>query len=146
VSASLTADVIVDASPAEVWNVVTDWERQSTWMLMTNVRATRVDVPGVGDELAAFTGVGRLGLLDKMRVSEWDPPRRCVVTHTGSIVAGSGIIEVVALPNGATRLVWTELIELPFGRFGRLAWPAAREIVRLGLLISLRRVARQLSA
>jgi len=115
-------------------------------MLMTSVRSTGVHDPGIGDEISAFTGVGRIGLLDEMQVSEWDPPRRCVVTHTGSIVRGSGIIEVVALPNGASRLVWTELIELPLGRIGRLAWPAAREMVRLGLLISLRRMARQLSA
>src|SRR3954470_1914900 len=46
VTVSLTADVLLEASPAEVWKVATDWERQSSWMLMTSVRSTGVHDPG----------------------------------------------------------------------------------------------------
>jgi hypothetical protein len=47
-----------------------------------------------------------------MIVTEWDPPRRCVVRHTGKVVRGDGIFEVV--PHGElTEFRWTELVELP---------------------------------
>ena len=47
-----------------------------------------------------------------MIITEWDPPRRCVVRHTGRVVRGDGIFEVI--PHGElTEFRWTELIDLP---------------------------------
>ena len=57
----IQVDVVVDAPPEAVWAAVTDWERQSEWMLGTTVRATDHGGVGVGGGIEAFTGLGRLG-------------------------------------------------------------------------------------
>jgi hypothetical protein len=139
-------DVVADAAvaaPAEVtWRVVTDWSGQGAWMPATTVRVTGGDGTGVGSELEAVTGYGRASFVDTMRIVEWHPPHRCVVVHTGTVVRGAGIFEVVALPDGSSRIVWTERVELPFGAFGRAVWPVVRPLVQAGLTVALRRLAR----
>jgi hypothetical protein len=142
VSAEITIDVIVDAPPEAVWDAVTDWPRQSEWMLGTTVRATEQDGVGVGGGIEAFTGVGRLGFLDTMVITEWDPPRRCVVDHTGRVVRGLGVFEVFALPDGRSRFVWSEELDLPLGVLGRLGWPLVRPGFAWGVRRSLEALAR----
>jgi hypothetical protein len=142
VSAEITIDVIVDAPPEAVWDAVTDWPRQSEWMLGTTVRATDQDGVGVGGGIEAFTGVGRLGFLDTMVITEWDPPRRCVVDHTGRVVRGLGVFEVFALPDGRSRFVWSEELDLPLGVLGRLGWPLVRPGFAWGVRRSLEALAR----
>jgi hypothetical protein len=77
-----------------------------------------------------------------MELTAWDPPRRCVVAHTGAVVRGDGVIEVVALPDGRSRVLWIEKLDLPGGALGRLGWPLARPFARAGLAVALRRMAR----
>ena len=144
--AHVAVDVVVDAPAAVVWEAVTDWPRQSDWMLGTTVRATTGDGVGVGGALEAFTGVGRLGFLDTMVITEWDPPRRCVVLHTGRVVRGDGVFEVVELPDGRSRFVWSEVLDLPLGRLGRLGWPLVKPAMVAGVRYSLRRLAADLAA
>ena len=74
---------------------------------------------GVGARLSAFTGVGRVGFLDTMEITEWEPPRLVRVLHTGRVVRGPGIFEVLALPDGRSRFVWREELDLPLGAVGR---------------------------
>jgi Polyketide cyclase / dehydrase and lipid transport len=142
VSVEITIDVVVDAPPEAVWDAVTDWSRQSEWMLGTTVRATDRDGVGVGGGIEAFTGVGRLGFLDTMVITEWDPPRRCVVDHTGRVVRGLGVFEVFALPDGRSRFVWSEGLDLPLGALGRLGWPLVRPGFTWGVRRSLEALAR----
>ena len=137
----LAQDVMVDAPAASVFRAATDAERQSSWMLGTVVRA--YGPPGVGQRLAAFTGVGRLGFLDTARVIEWDPPRRCVVEHIGTVVRGLGIVEVEPLDDETSRLHWREELDLPYGWLGRLGWFVLRPAFLAGVRISLERLARQ---
>ncbi len=142
----IAVDVIVDAPPQAVWDAVTDWPRQSEWMLGTTVRATDHGGVGVGGGIEAFTGVGRAGFLDTMVITEWDPPRRCVVRHTGDVVKGLGIFEVVALREGRSRFVWAEELDLPLGVLGRLGWPLVRPGFAWGVRRSLLKLARELEA
>ena len=142
----LTERIDVEAPPERVWAALTDWTRQGEWMLATDVETVGGPAQGVKGRLAARTGLklpGRrrhVGVLDTMVITEWQPPRRVVVQHTGRIVRGPGIFEV--LPRGEhTTLVWTERLHLPFGPVGRLGWPLARPFVALGLRMSLRRFA-----
>jgi hypothetical protein len=130
----------IDAAPQDVWDTVTDWPTQSAWMLGTRVTAGRGEGIGVGGEFEAFTGIGKLGFADPMVVTEWQPPRRCVVAHTGAVVRGVGIIEVHGLPDDRSRLIWIEELTLPGGVLGRLAWPVARPVVGWGVRHSLRRL------
>lgn len=76
-----------------------------------------------------------------MVITEWDPPRRCVVRHTSRVVRGSGVFEV--RPNGTgSEFRWTELLDLPLGVLGRLGWLVVRPLAQRGMDASLRRFAR----
>jgi uncharacterized protein YndB with AHSA1/START domain len=136
----VTQDV---AAPAQqVWDVLTDWDVHDRWMLLTHAEGGRAE----GETVSAFTGVGRFGFLDTMTITLWDPPRRAVVRHTGKVVRGSGAFEVEPLTPGRARVVWSEWVDLPLGRLGRLGWPVARPLLRAGVQLSLRRLARYVEA
>lgn len=140
--AELVESIEIPASQQAVWEAVVDWPGQREWMLLTDVRATSAQSEGVGTELAAFTGVWKLGFLDTMTVTEWDPPRRCVVLHTGRVVRGTAAFEVESVTSTTSRFIWTEWVELPFGALGRLGWPVAKLFVAAGVRFSLRRLRR----
>jgi hypothetical protein len=140
----LTVPVDVDAPAQAVWDAVTDWAGQGEWMLGTRVAVTgEGDGRRLGARLSAFSGVGPLGFTDTMEIVEWEPPKRCVVRHTGNVVRGDGVFEVVELGPQRSRFLWTELLDLPLGALGRLGWPLVRPAFRAGVLRSLHRMARQ---
>ena len=141
----LVERIDVDAPPEQVWAALTDWTRQGEWMLATDVRTVGGPAQGVGRRLAARTGVPvpggrRIGVLDTMVITRWEPPRLAEVQHTGRIVRGPGVFEVLPRGEHAT-VVWTERLYLPFGPFGRLGWPLVRPFVVLGFRLSMRRFA-----
>jgi hypothetical protein len=143
----LTVPVDVDAPAAAVWRKVTDWEGQGDWMLGTRVRTTgEGDGRRPGATLSAVTGIGPIGVTDRMEIVEWTPPRRCVVRHLGRVVRGDGVFEVVPLDADRARFLWSELLDLPLGRLGALVWPVLRPAFRAGVAFSLRRMARQCAA
>jgi carbon monoxide dehydrogenase subunit G len=142
----VSVSVRVAAPVQAVWEATTDWERQSTWMLGTRVRGTDNDGRGVGGGIEAWTGVGPLGFLDTMVITEWDPPHRCLVRHTGRLVRGTGAFEVAAHPDGGSVLTWSEDLTLPGGPVGRLGWPAVEPFARFGLARSLARLAAAVAA
>lgn len=132
----------VRATPERVWQVAMDWSRQGEWIPGTSVSGGT----GVGARVAARTALGPVGFTDTMVITEWDPPRRCVVRHTGRVVRGSGIFEV--LPRGEfSEFRWTELVELPVpdavqaGAVLVGRWTVV-PLTRLALDYSLRRFAR----
>ena len=135
----------IDAPAEKAWDAIVDWDRQSDWMIGTQVRATTQDGVGVNGGLEAFTGVGPLGFLDTMVITQWEPPSRCVVKHTGTVVRGAGAFEVQALPDGRSRVILTEWVELPLGVLGQGGWLLARPIARLFFRASLKRMARDLA-
>ena len=134
------------AAPAEqVWAALTAWTRQGEWMLATDVRTVGGPAQGVGGRLAARTGLplpgGRhVGLLDTMVITEWDPPRRVVVQHTGRFVRGPGIFELEPRGN-RTAFVWTERLYLPYGLLGQVGWLLVKPFALLGIDLSLKRFA-----
>lgn len=138
---SIDARVMVAASPARVWEAAVDWPGQRRWMLATRVHGGH----GVGAEVTGRTGIGPAGFTDPMVITEWDPPRRCVVRHTGRLVQGLGVFEVA--PHGSgSEFRWAEQLQLPLSSAaGRLAALALRPLARGGLALSLRRFARLLA-
>ncbi|SES44309.1 SRPBCC family protein [Actinokineospora terrae] len=125
------------AAPAAVtWAAMTDWANQGDWMLGTEVRVTSGDGRGVGSTLAAFTGIARVGFTDHMEITEWRPPVRCGVRHTGWLVRGTGVFEVVDRGALGSTFVWSEELRLP-----RLLWAPVSPLFRAGLRASLRRFA-----
>jgi hypothetical protein len=140
---TVTACVAVRAGQQQVWDLVVDWARQREWILATRAEGGH----GLGAKVTGWTGVGRLRFTDPMEITEWAPPRRCTVTHLGSIVRGHGVFEVVpSAGRGGSEFRWTEVIELPAPLPPALARLVAAAmiapIIRAGLGWSLRRFAR----
>jgi len=135
--------VHVKAPVEAVWAATTDWQRQGEWMPGTRVRATVQEGRGVGGGIEAWTGIGPLGFLDTMVITEWEPPYRCVVRHTGRLVRGGGAFEVAEAPvgDGGSTLTWIEELDLPGGALGRLGWRAIRPAVRYAVARSLGKLA-----
>ena len=139
----LTSSVLVARPPAAVWDYLVDWRRQSEWIALTDVVPIDDDAHRVGGRLSARTGFGRLGFTDPMTITAWDPPYRLGLRHTGRVVRG----EATALvePAGtSTRIGWEELIDVPGGAVGALAWRAVRPVSQRVLDWTLDRLRRRL--
>ena len=133
----VASSVVVSAKVERVWQAAVDWPTQRRWVWGTRVRGGE----GVGAPVVARTGIGPIGFTDTMVITQWDPPRRCVMRHTGRVVRGSGSFEVV--PHGRTcEFRWTERLQLPLGVLGRLGWRVVRPLAQWVLDASLRRFAR----
>lgn len=130
------ADVPV---PAErLWQVLVDWPRHAEWVPFTRAEGGG----GTGERIEAWTGIGRLGFLDVMDITAWNPPYRVAVRHVGAALRGEGRFDVLDLPGGRCRVTWAELIDLPFGPAGRAGWIAVGPLVTAMLRLSLRRLAK----
>jgi carbon monoxide dehydrogenase subunit G len=137
----ITAQVTVDAQPEQVWRAAVDWPRQREWIWATQVRGGH----GAGAEVTGWTGIGPVGFTDPMVITEWDPPRRCAVSHTGRVVRGTGVFEVSPAGTGS-RVRWVEDVQLPLPPLlGRVAGRLAAPLAAWGLRSSLRRFARLFS-
>ena len=138
----LTVQMDVEAPAGQVWRAMVDWERQGEWMPLTDVQVVSGDPHAVGGRIEARTGVPvggrRVGLLDTLEVTGWHPPNRGEVLHTGRVVRGPGIFEVRPRMAGAT-VVWTEQLDLPLGRLGRMGWPLVRPAAAFALYMGLSR-------
>lgn len=145
----VTAGVTVPAGPDRVWDLVVDWSRQHEWIWATRTAGGH----GAGASVIGRTGIGPVAFTDTMQITEWDPPRRCTVTHTGPIVRGEGIFEVRPRGPGRSEFRWTERIVLPEPVAGliparaqapvtRVAYALIAPLARAGLGSSLFRFAR----
>ena len=139
----LELDVDINATPEAVFAGLTDWAAQGQWML-----GTRVWVPegasgrGIGGQIAAFTGIAKLGFLDTMTITIWDEPRRVDVLHTGRVVRGTGTMIVEPHGPDRARFRWAEDLELPLGVLGRIGWV----IVKPGFVYGVRRSLHRFAA
>jgi len=131
----------VNGSQLEVFKAVTNWKLQNKWVLATKVKGASTDSHKLGGKLEAFTGFGRFGSLDTMTITKWDSPILCEVTHTGTVVKGSGLFEV-GVENGVTYFTWTERTEIPLGILGKAGWLLIGPVTKLGMAYSLRRFSK----
>lgn len=141
--AELRRAVDVDAPIDQVWSVVTDWAGQHEWMLATTVRPVTGDGRHVGHRIEGYTGIWPVGVLDAMVITHWQPPYRCLVRHEGRVVRGSGSFEVLELPSGLSRFVWTEWLDPPLGLLGDFGFVLLRPLAARALAFSLARFARR---
>lgn len=137
----VTAQVTVAADPTRVWQAAVDWPSQHRWIPATRVHGGQ----GLGARVTGRTGLGPAGFTDPMVITEWDPPRRCAVRHTGRLVRGLGIFEVI--PRGAvSEFRWAEHLQLPLPpAAGRPVALLLGPLARGALALSLRRFARLLA-
>ena len=124
--------LVIKAPIEKVWAALADWESQGEWMLQTKVDVTSDIREGVGTTIAAFTGIGKLGVMDHMVVTSWQPPHICDVLHTGTIIKGTGRFELVVIDGSTTRFNWSEEIVAPRALFLLIA-PGLYAGVRISL-------------
>lgn len=130
----------INAPIERVWASLADWESQGNWMLQTTVEVTSDIREGVGTQIAAFTGIGKFGVMDHMQVTHWEPPFICDVLHTGKIIKGTGRFQLTAIDSHSTRFDWSEEILAPRALFLLIA-PG----LYAGVRISLANLNRQLT-
>lgn len=136
--AHIAIDIIIDAEPQKVFDAITDWPAQGMWMMGTRVESLDGDGHHVGARIEAWTGAGKLGFLDTMTITSWEPPTRVDVIHTGAIVRGTGTMEVIPLPGNRSRFIWSEDLDLPLGLLGRIGWPVVKPAFAAGVRKSLK--------
>jgi hypothetical protein len=107
--------VHVSAPVSEVWEKLVHWKSQGDWMALTRVWSTADDdgESGIGTVIEAFTGIGKFGVLDQMKVVQWSPPTFCAVDHYGRFIKGIGEFRLVELSPSDTRFDWYERIDAP---------------------------------
>lgn len=138
----------INAPIEKVWAAIADWESQGDWMLQTRVWVTSDIRSGVGTSISALTGPlvksgFKFGLLDKMVVTNWQPPYLCEVDHVGKVIKGTGKFELTDLssgPEAVTNFDWSETIKAPKAVFLLIYLPTY-----LGVRISLLRFRRSLT-
>lgn len=141
---TISLSIVFDAPLDQAWSEIVDWQSQGNWMLQTKVWAPPAPSP-IEQEIFAFTGplyrwhprFKKIGILDHMRVSYWNPPFQCDVLHIGSVIQGTGTFSLKAISESKTRFDWSETIEAP-----RFIFQLIRPFFTLGVWISLQRLAR----
>jgi hypothetical protein len=128
----IAMSLVIDVPIQKVWDALADWESQGEWMLQTTVEVTSEIRSGVGTSIAAFTGIGKLGIMDHMTVTAWNPPTVCDVVHAGKIIKGTGRFELTALTPQSTRFDWSEEVLAPRALFLLIA-PGLYTGVRISL-------------
>ena len=137
----ISAKIAIDGTQDSVFAAVTDWGSQHNWIYITKVKGVGDDSHRLGGKLEAFTGMGSFGFLDTMTITKWESPTLCEVTHTGKVIKGVGLFEVVC-DSDKTYFIWTEYVEIPFGIFGKIGWFFVYPLITLSLQLSLRRFRR----
>lgn len=148
-SHNIRISLTLPCNQVRAWKAIADWEAQGNWMLQSKVWVTSEIREGVGTSIAAFTGpfykryprFSKVGLLDTMVVTNWQPPSRCDVLHTGKVLKGTGTFELVEISQDATRFNWSEDIEC-----SRLQFLAIYPFLWIGVRISLARLSASLRA
>lgn len=139
VQAELVVRARIDAHPDQVWRLLVDWERQCEWIPLTRTRLVDGPVLAVGTRIAAHTGLGRVGFVDRMTLTAVDAPRRYEVLHTGRVVQGVGAF--VVEPDGSgTRSSWWERADVPGGPLAPALWWVGGPLTRLVFRAALRRL------
>ena len=117
-----------DAPAVRVWSALVDWPGHADWIPMTRIElhdgparavpAAGADrVPVVGEEFTATSGLGRLALVDRMRVTQapahelWK--RRVRLDKIGPVLTGYADLEVSPDGEQSCTVVWTEQVRVP---------------------------------
>jgi hypothetical protein len=140
----------VEAPAPHVFGALTDWRRQSDWIMATTVRPVGRQSRAIGDRIEAFTGLrtplGAIGFMDKMVVTEWVEGRSVTVAHIGRVVRGSGSFAVTPRTAQACDIAWTEDLTIPGGSAGRVLWRLLRPVSTWAVRQSLNRFAQQVES
>lgn len=113
--------ITIDAPIDEVWDTVTDVERQPLWM--AEMKAVRLRSPGpvgLGTRGEADVRIFLVGIVDLVEVDVYDPPTRFGIRHVGTY-GGEGRITLEPIDGRRTLVRWDERLVPPlFPNLGQL--------------------------
>jgi carbon monoxide dehydrogenase subunit G len=117
----ITVSTELNATPAEVWDILEPVERHVDWMTdAVAIRFVTDQTRGVGTQFLCDTKVGPIRLTDEMEITEWVPEQAMGVRHTG-IVTGTGVFTLEAIDlDRRTRFTWSEDLRFPWYLGGRI--------------------------
>ena len=120
--ARLDLQILIHATPEQVWPVIADFEAQKAWMVdLRSLEVTSAVKQGVGARMKVTSELFGLPLVkDDMFVDYWQEPRIYSVIHTGQF-SGTGYFELTPVAGG-TRLTWVEDFKPPLGGLGELGF------------------------
>jgi hypothetical protein len=116
---TLTFKITILASQRDVFDYVSDWERQSDWIMFTTVKRLSDATSQDDVNLLAITKFGPIKLVDTMVVTDWHPYDRINIEHTGRLVLGRGVFSVKEISKNTCEFIWQEITPVPFGLIGR---------------------------
>jgi carbon monoxide dehydrogenase subunit G len=133
----LSVAVEIAAPPTDVWRVLEPIEHHVEWMSdAESITFTSATTRGVGTTFDCVTKIGPARLVDRMIVTEWEPPQVMGITHEGA-VKGRGRFALTANGPGRTLFTWAEELRFPWWLAGPagafIAAPVLRAVWRRNL-------------
>ncbi len=107
-----------EATPAQVWATLVDWEQQTRWLHAASVHVVGAPSGGLGTRVRRRVALaGGLAIASDLIVTEWAPGRRLGLRRDGRGLVGIGAFELAATDLG-THLRWWEALAGPLGPLG----------------------------
>ena len=129
--AGIRVSTVIDATPAQVWDVVRHVEDHVDWMHdAVAIRFTSRSTSGLGTTFDCDTRVGPFRLTDKMEITRWKPRKAMGVRHVG-MVTGTGQFTLKAMRGGRTRFTWKERLYFPWWMGGPFGAVVGGEVLRM---------------
>lgn len=129
--AGIRVSTVIDATPAQVWDVVRHVEDHVDWMHdAVAIRFTSGRTSGVGTTFDCDTRVGPFRLTDQMEITRWKPRKAMGVRHVG-MVTGTGQFTLKAVRGGRTRFTWKERLFFPWWMGGPFGAVVGGEVLRM---------------
>lgn len=137
---TLTFSIKIRANQQTIFDYVSDWEKQSDWILFTTVKQLSNAGQRQDAILLAETKLGPIKFVDTMAVTDWQPFVRIVVEHTGRIILGKGVFSVRKISDDSCEFTWEEITPVPFGLIGQVGLVILRPVIKLLFNSSLKRL------
>lgn len=115
---TLTYKINIKASQQTIFDYVSDWEKQSDWIMFTTVKLVSGAPQHKDPILLAITQLGLFKLTDTMVITDWQPNERIVIEHTGRVVLGKGVFTIRKISDEICEFTWQEITPVPFGQIG----------------------------
>lgn len=121
--------VLIEASPADVWQAVEEIETHVEWMADAEKITFRSDArSGVGAAFDCLTVVGPLRTTDHFVVTRWEPGVAMGIEHRGA-VTGTGDPRSLIDGGCATQFTWEEVLTFPWWLGGPVGEVAGRPVL-----------------
>ena len=137
---TLTFRITIHADQQTIFNYVADWEKQSDWILFTDVKKLANTAHQQKPMLLATTKFGPLKFVDTMVVTDWQAFERIVVEHTGRIILGKGIFTIHKIAGNSCEFVWQEVTPVPFGFIGQVGLVIVKPLINIMFGMSLKKL------